>query len=54
MPGTDPDAQALSRIASLDQKPAKPATPMIPTPVIASVPMTITQKVIGISFRRPP
>ena len=54
MPDTDPLAQALSRIASFDQKPAKPTAARRPTPVIASVPTTITQKVIGISFRSAP
>ena len=41
MPDTDPLAQALSRIASFDQKPAKPMPPQTstPTPVIASVPI---------------
>ena len=49
----EPLAQALSRIASFDQNPAKPM-PATPTPVIARVPMTITQKVIGISRRSAP
>ena len=54
MPDTEPLAHALSRIASFDQKPAKPMPrpTSTPTPVIASVPITITQKVIGISFRK--
>ena len=53
VPDTVPLAHALSRIASFDQKPAKPIPPAAstPTPVIASVPITITEKVIGISFR---
>ena len=49
----DPEAKALSTIASLDWKPAKPIgiSPSvkihtgIPTPVIASVPIIIAQKV---------
>ncbi len=53
VPGTEPLAQALSRIASFDQKPAKPM-PAMPTPVIASVPAIITQKVIGIWRRSAP
>ena len=53
VPAMLPLAQALSSIASFDQKPAKPIGPN-PTPVIARVPATITQKVNGISFFRPP
>ena len=56
VPETLPLAQALERIASFDQKPAKPKPPPAsrPTPVIASVPITMTQKVIGIFFRSAP
>ena len=47
-------------IASFEWKPAKPMpsglpnTAGSPTPVIASVPAIIVQKVSGIDFRKPP
>ena len=42
-------------IASFDRKPAKPIwVSGMPTPVIASVPITIAQNVLGILWRSPP
>ena len=46
-------------IASFEKKPAKPklgspATWMMPTPVMAKVPISIAQKVAGISRRSAP
>ena len=55
-----PAAQLASMIASLEWKPAKPIpsglpnTAGSPTPVIASVPAIIAQKVTGIERRSPP
>jgi hypothetical protein len=58
VPATLPLTHADWMIESFDQKPAKPSPPIpvtsTPTPVMASVPITITQKVIGISFRSAP
>ncbi len=50
-----PEPQALSMIASFDRKPANPIEVSgMPTPVMASVPIIIAQKVSGIFFLRPP
>ena len=42
------------RVLRPEAREAKPPPASMPTPVIASVPITITQKVIGISFRSAP
>ncbi|MND09490.1 hypothetical protein D3C83_328630 [compost metagenome] len=55
LPISVPLAKAASRIASFEWKPAKPMPSITtPTPVIASVPAIIAQKVNGIAFRKPP
>ena len=55
MPAGRGEAQVLSMMASLERNPAKPIwVSGMPTPVMASVPITMVQKVTGSFLRSPP